>query len=131
MIEELGLENDAIDKWSTNDNAANMDKSIRESLYLKGYFCDIHTLQLAIDDAFKDVEGMTNVLAKSKFLATFTHKSPVALQNLKSACQKKNKKFKKSKNPGDTRWNGKYSNMESVLYMKEVLQSLFMEDDDT
>ena len=58
MIEELGLEIDAIDKWSTNDNAANMVKSIRESLYLKGYFCDIHTLQLAIDDAFKDVEGM-------------------------------------------------------------------------
>ena len=131
MIDELGLECASIDKWSTNDNASNMIKSIRESLYLKGYFCDIHTLQLAINDAFKDVEGMSHVLQKSKAIAAFTHKSPLAQQKLKSACQQRNKKFKKLKNPGDTRWNGKHSNMESVLYMKEVLQSLFIEDEDT
>ena len=38
MIKELGLENDAIDKWSTNDNAANMVKSIRESFISRGIF---------------------------------------------------------------------------------------------
>ena len=74
MIEELGLDDLTIDQWSTNDNAANMIKSIRESVYLMQYLCDIHTLQLAINDAFKDVDGMNNVLNKSKALAAFTHK---------------------------------------------------------
>ena len=130
MIEELGLDDPNIDQWSTNDNAANMIKSIRESIYLQQYLCDIHTLQLGINDAFKDVDGMSNVLNKSKALAAFTHKSNVGLQNLKSACKAKGKAFKKLKNPGDTRWNGKYTNMESILYLKDVLQSLFIEDED-
>ena len=130
MIEELGLDDPNIDQWSTNDNAANMIKSIRESIYLQQYLCDIHTLQLGINDAFKDVDGMSNVLNKSTALAAFTHKSNVGLQNLKSACKVKGKAFKKLKNPGDTRWNGKYTNMESILYLKDVLQSLFIEDED-
>ena len=130
MIEELGLDDLSIDQWSTNDNAANMIKSIRESVYLKQYLCDIHTLQLAINDAFKDVDGMNNVLNKSKALAKFTHKSDTGLQNLKSACKVKGRAFKKLKNPGDTRWNGKYTNMESILYLKDVFQSLFIEDED-
>ena len=55
MIEELGFDDPSIEQWSTNDNAANMIKSIRESIYLQQYLCDIHTLQLGINDAFKDI----------------------------------------------------------------------------
>ena len=83
MIEQLGLNVDFLDQWSTNDNAANMVKSIRESEYLQEYFCDIHTLQLAINDAFKDVDGMNNVLTKSKALARFTHQSGIPVERLK------------------------------------------------
>ena len=56
------------------------------------YLCDIHTLQLVIEDTFKAVEGMSEVLKKCKGLAKLTHTSTtavhcgsVALQQLKTA----------------------------------------------
>ena len=67
-------------------------KSIQESNHLIQYLCDIHTLQLVIEDTFKAVEGMSEVLKKCKGLAKLTHTSTtavhcgsVALQQLKTA----------------------------------------------
>ena len=47
---------------------------------------------------------------------------------MKAVCKVKGEKFKKLENPGYPRWNGKFMNMESVLYLKDVLQTLFIED---
>ena len=46
MIEKLNLEEPTLSKYAVNDNAANAKKAIRESVYLKQYLCDNHTLQL-------------------------------------------------------------------------------------
>ena len=53
MIEELGLDDLEIKKWSVNDNASNQKKAIEDSNYLHEYNCDIHTLQFGIGDTFK------------------------------------------------------------------------------
>ena len=99
--------------------------------YLTQYLCDIHTLQLSIEDTFAEVEGMAEVLKKCKALAKLTHTSTtLAYQQLKTQCTKLGVKFLKLKNPNSTRWNSAFANMDSILHLKPVLQSLF-EDDET
>ena len=130
MIEELGLDMPDVVKYSVNDNAANMVKAIRESLYLEMYSCDIHTMMLGIENTFDFVEGMKNVLKKSKGVSKMTHQSTsVANQQLKDKCKEMGIKYKKLQNPNDTRWNSQLTNMESVLHLKTVIQVLCEEDE--
>ena len=119
MIEELGLDIADVVKYSVNDNAANMVKAIRESLYLEMYSCDIHTMMLGIENTFNFVDGMNNVLKKSKGVSKMTHQSTsVANQQLKNKYKEMGIKYKKLKNPNDTRWNSQLTNMEYVLHLK-------------
>ena len=84
MIKEIGLNMPDVVKYSVHNNAANMVKAIRESLYLEMYSCDIHTMMLGIENTFDFVEGMKNVLKKSKGVSKMTHQSTsVANQQLK------------------------------------------------
>ena len=129
MIDELGLSSPNITKYSVNDNASNQKKAIRESVYLTEYNCDLHTLQLQINDTFKDVDGMKHVLSKSKLIAKFTNQSPQAMEQLKKECKKRKIAFKKPKNSQETRWNSAYTCMESILYLKPVLKDLMEVDD--
>ena len=129
MIESLELHDVNVDLYSINDNAANMKAAIRTSMYLKEYNCDIHTLQLAIVDTFKNVEGMKTVLDKAKQVAAFTHKSSVALEQLKRQANIDHVKFKKLKNPQDTRWNSQVDNMASVLHLKRSITALCDSED--
>ena len=66
MIESLGLADGDWELFSVNDNASNMKLGIKLSMYLKQYLCDIHTLELAVKDAFKNVPGMDSVTKKCK-----------------------------------------------------------------
>ena len=65
MIQELEFYCPSITKYSVNANPCNQKKAIRESFYLTEYNCDLHTMQLGIEDTFKDEDGIKNVLAKS------------------------------------------------------------------
>ena len=110
MLEELELTDPQVFKFCVNDNASNMQKAIRESNYLQQYLCDNHTLALVVKDCFDAVPGMKRLLTKTKELAKITHQSAsVAHQQLQKQC--------------------KQINMQSVLYLKPVLQVLFTEDD--
>ena len=128
MIEELNLDSEAISKYSVNDNAANQKKAIRDSKYLVEYNCDIHTVQLGINDTFKQVEGMKSVLDKSKAIAKYTNQSPLANNELKAECKAKSLEFKKPKNSQETRWNSSYTCMESILFLKPALKNLMEKD---
>ena len=83
MIGELNLLSDDIDVTCVNDNASNMKLEIKLTPGVEQYFCDIHTLELANGATLKDVEGMTNVLQKTKGVAAFTNRINVALEELK------------------------------------------------
>ena len=121
MIEELGLDDLEIKKWSVNDNASNQKKAIEDSNYLQEYNCDIHTMQLGIGDTFKETNGMTNVLENSKGIAKFTNQSTVALEQLKAECKAQNVRFRKPKNPNETRWNSSYACMDSIFHLRKPL----------
>ena len=130
MIEQLNLDTMDIEKFCVTDNAANMVKAIRESRYLERYPCDIHTLNLCVDNTFDQTDGMNNVNKKCKALSKLTHQSTsVANEQLKTTCKRLGIKYKKLKNPNDTRWNSQYTNLESVLYLKTALQTLANEDE--
>ena len=129
MIEDLKLSLDKLNRYCVNDNASNQKLAIKLSKYLEVYFCDLHTLQLAIRDAFKDVLGMKLLLKRCKKLAKFSHKSTVAMMAIKNKCKEKGIKFKKPKNPQATRWNSQFENMSSILYLKGAIKELTDEDD--
>ena len=130
MLESLELTDPEVLKFCVNDNAGNMQKAIRESIYLEQYLCDNHTLQLVIRDTFKAVRGMEDLLKKTKELAKMTHQSSsVANQQLRNQCKQMDVKYIKLKNPVETRWNSQESNLSSVLNLKPVLQALFTEDE--
>ena len=128
MIEELCFDNKSIVKYSVNDNAANQKKAIRESKYLIEYNCDLHTLQLAINDTFKEVDGMRGVLERCKAIAAFTNQSPLQSENLKKECEETSTQFKKPKQSQETRWNSKFFCMESILALKKPLKNLLEKD---
>ena len=128
MIEELHLDTIAIQKYSVNDNAANQKKAIQESAYLTEYNCDIHTMQLGIQDTFKDVVGMKTVLDNSKAIARFTHQTTLAMEQLKKECKLHGVPFRKPKNPQETRWNSSYACMESVWHLRKPLHDLMDKD---
>ena len=133
MIEMLGVENPELKKYAVNDNAANAKAAIRLSNYLIQYLCDNHTLQLGVVDSFKsNIYGAktAEVLDKSKILSRLTHQSGPALRHLRDACSRLKVKFRKLKNPNETRWNSQYDCMKSTLRLKEPLDLLFAEDPD-
>ena len=124
MVEELGLSGHQWELFSVNDNAANVKLGIKLSRHLNQYFCDIHTLELAVKGTFKKVQGMNAVLKKTKAIGTFTHTSTVATTELKRESAKEKIPFRKIANPPTTRWSGHHENLKSVLHLKKPLQSL-------
>ena len=133
MIESLEVDNPELKKYAVNDNAANAKAAIRLSSYLIQYLCDNHTLQLGVVDTFKSTiygAKTTEVLDKSKILSKLTHQSGPALRHLRDSCSRLKVKFRKLKNPNETRWNSQYACMKSVIRLKEPLDLLFAEDPD-
>ena len=57
MVESLRLDKDDLDCVCVTDNASNNKCAVRRSEHLRQYFCDVHTLQLAIADTFSKIEG--------------------------------------------------------------------------
>ena len=87
MLRDLQFD-PATDKVCVSDNASNMKVALRHSEQLREYYCNIHTLQLGIEDTFKNVHGMTGVLSKGKNIAKFCHQSTVDMDELRDAAKK-------------------------------------------
>ena len=123
MVEEFGLAGPQWELFSVN--AANVNLGIKLSRHLNQYLCDIHTLELAVKDTFKNTLGVKVLLKKTRALAKFTKKSPtVAERELKREAEKENVPFRKLANPPNTRWSGKLKNLSSVLHLKKPLMRL-------
>jgi hypothetical protein len=130
MVEELGLADGHWELFAVNDNAANVKLGIKLSQYLHQYLCDIHTLELAVKDCFKNTPGMSKVVKKCKAIGKFTHQSTVAAGMLKKEAIRENIIFRKVVNPPSTRWSGHFANLASVLHLKKPLTNLMASHDD-
>ena len=111
--------------WSNfvSDNAANMLAGVRESS-CESYGCNCHWWQLAINDTFKAVPGMTSMLKKCQDLATYIHKSDVAKDDLTRECKKDGHSPTAINQNNDTRWDSQLACMSSVLTHQTCLEKL-------
>ena len=69
---------------------------------------------------------MKGVLKKSKKFGKFVRKAPIRMAELKKAVEDSGLKFRKPKNPGQTRWDSQYDCMVSILPYKDVINNLVM-----
>ena len=69
---------------------------------------------------------MKGVLRKSKKFGKFVKKAPTRMAELKKAVEDAGLKFRKPKNPGQTRWDSQYDCMVSILPYKDVINNLVM-----
>ena len=67
---------------------------------------------------------MNEKCAKKKALTKFTNQSSVALDELKKEAAKEKIPFRKLKNPPETRWSGRFENLNSVLHLKRAIQTM-------
>jgi hypothetical protein len=117
------------ERFITTDSAASMVLAAKESSEIThGTKCACHKVNLAIKDAFESAEGMSNVVQVCKKLTSYTHQSTLGNNALKNQCEKTGKKYRKLIQPVETRWNSQCMCLESVLYLKEELQSLSLTD---
>ncbi len=72
---------------AVNDNAANVVLATGLSTVIhKDLRCCCHSLELAIKDAFKEVNGMEAAVQKCKKVAGHVHHSSIAQQDLEIEC---------------------------------------------
>ena len=57
-------------------------------------------------------------------MAKFTNQSNVALDELNEEADKEKIPFRKLKNPPETRWSGRFENLNSVLHLKRAIKTL-------
>jgi hypothetical protein len=67
---------------------------------------------------------MKTVIAKGKELSNYVKHSGPQRQALKKACKDVGCRYTSLKNPNDTRWNSKESNLSSIIKLKAPLQHL-------
>ena len=89
MVELLGISGDSKPKlFCVTDNASNYKSAFRNASNISELKCILHTVQLAVNDAFKEDVGIQDILDKSRSIAKLVHKSNVAKEELKSSAKK-------------------------------------------
>ena len=122
MVDKMELK-DTVTKTCVSDNAANMLAGVRESC-CSSYGCNCHTWQLAIEDTFKAVPGMTAVLKKCQDIATHLHKSNVVATALAVECGVVGHSPTAVHQSNATRWDSQEACMSSILTHQTCLENL-------
>ena len=126
MVKDIGI-SEEVTKYCVTDNAANIKLGVRSSDSISES-CANHTLQLCIEDSFKESDGMTNALGKCKDIASLTHRSEKSEHDLLSYCSEFQHKPNKLKQENATRWDSAYQNMESNLHHRECINAMGRDD---
>ena len=132
FLEAAELNGPEISKNVVLDSAANNKLAIRLSDEIVGFYCNIHTLQLAVKDAMKLTLGLVSlkiVFDKSQELAVFVRRSEKRNNELKSACEKTGTSYILPTKSIDVRWNSKADSLASVIKLKAAFQHLATKQD--
>lgn len=134
FLRVIGMDGDQVAKVCVTDNASNNKVMFRLSNgVLTAYYCNIHTMQLAIEEVFKLTIiniHVTEAMDKCHDLATFVRRSELNKNELKKACQHTETNFAMPKLPNDTRWNSKEENVATTIVLKPPLQRIQQRDTD-
>lgn len=131
FIEAIGMSGDVVAKTCVTDNASNNKVMFRLTDNLDAYYCNIHTMQLAIEDVFKlEIINIKvdDAMDKCHDLATHVRRSEFNKNELKNACELTEVNFKMPKLPNKTRWNSKEENVSTTIDLKPPLQRISQHD---
>ena len=135
LLQEFNLNNKVISL--TTDNGSNMLACGRElSNELEACFCNLtfshkrcaaHIINLAVKAGMKHLDS--SIIKLRKFVVKIRN-SQVLLDDLKSICRIKNKKFLMPIQDIDTRWNSTYQMIERQIIMQDVMEILVNSHED-
>ena len=131
FMKAIGMDGDHITKTVVCDNASNNKVMLRISSGFQEYYCNIHTMQLAINEVFQlsvIAIKVDEVMDKCKKLAKFVRRSEANKNQLKNACKETGINFSMPKLPNDTRWNSKEANVATTIKLKSALQWITQTD---
>lgn len=120
-----------MDEWSlpsqipifcVRDNGSNLKAAIRHSVWYD-VACFAHSLQLAIADAIRCVEGMENMLKKCKQIVSHYHHSSVAGGRIDNFRQQSNLPQYEFVMSCPTRWNSEFAMVDRLLVLKAAVCS--------
>lgn len=131
FIKTIGMDNPQIIKTCVTDNASNNKVMFRLSNNLQEYYCNIHTMQLAVNDVF-DLKiiniKVSDAMEKCHDIATFVRRSEHRKNELKAACSESGINPSIPKIPNKTRWNSKEASVATTIKLKTPLQQVTQAD---
>ena len=133
FIEAIGMTGDSVVKTCVTDNASNNKVMFRLSDNLDSYYCNIHTMELAIDRVFEltiiNIK-VDEAMEKCHDLASHVRRSEHNKNELKNACTETEINFKMPSVPNKTRWHSKEKNVSTTIDLKSPLQRISQNDTD-
>jgi len=136
LLQEFNLNNRIISL--TTDNGSNMLACGRElaneleacfsNLTFSHKRCAAHIINLAVKAGMKHLDA--SIIKLRKFVIKIRN-SQVLLNDLRSICSIKNKKFLMPIQDVDTRWNATYQMIERQIVMRDVMEILVNSHEDT
>ncbi len=107
--------------YALRDNGSNMKSAMNLSQTFTDLSCFAHTLQLTINDAVNDVDGMQTMLSKCRRIVSHYHHSCLATQNLHREQKRLGRGERELIISVATRWNSDYLMIQRLCEEKEAV----------
>lgn len=121
VITLWGLESKIL--LAISDNAANIQKAIKDELKWKHFGCFAHTINLIVQNGLKSVEPIMAIIVKFRSLVAHFKRSTTASSKLFEVQVKAGKEPKKLLQDVTTRWNSTYYMVDRLLEMEEIVRT--------
>ena len=109
--------------YALRDNGNNMKSAMNLSQSFYDLSCFDHTLQLTINDAVSEIDGMQTVLSKSRRIVSHYHHSCQATQNLHREQKRLGKVERELIINVATRWNSDYFMLKRLCEEKDAISA--------
>ena len=109
--------------YALRDNGSNMKSAMNLSQSFYDLSCFDHTLQLTINEAVSEIDGMQTVLSKSRRIVSHYHHSCQATQNLHREQKRLGKVERELIINIATRWNSDYFMLKRLCEEKDAISA--------
>ena len=113
----------SVPTFGLRDNGANIKAAMSRSQSYSDLDCFAHTLQLAINDGIKEVDGMQAMLTKCKRIVGHYHYSCVAMGRLHAEQRRLKREERDLIMSVATRWNSDYYMVERLVDEKDAVSA--------
>ena len=113
-------------RWCVNDHGSNIIVAVRNMVEVNTeYFCNDHTIDLAVRQAVRDCAAFAEVVEKCKSLATYLHRSTLSVSLCREKAASLGERYTKVLQVVSTRWNSEFYAFQSILSNRATLEALW------